>query len=69
MKPSPQHPQGQNESQNCYSIDDALPFKLKNLYLLIYFRKETINPKKKTENTFFFILKETQHYIVFHENT
>ena len=53
MKPSPQHPQDQNESQNCYSIDDALPFKLKNLYLLIYFRKETINPKNN-ENTFLF---------------
>ena len=45
MKPSPQHPQDQNESQNCYSIDDALPFKLNILYLLIYFREETINPK------------------------
>ena len=53
MKPSPQHPQDQNESQNCYSVDDALSFKLKSLYLLIYFRKETMNPKIN-ENTFLF---------------
>ena len=53
MKLSPQHPQDQNQSQNCYSFNDALPFKLKSLYLLIYFRKETINPKNN-ENTFLF---------------
>ena len=39
-------------------------FKLISLYWLIYFGKETINPKK---NIFFY--KENQHYIVFHENT
>ena len=30
-----------------------MPFKLRSLYLLIYFRKETINPKNN-ENTFLF---------------